>query len=202
MTVALVDTGIDYTHADFGGPGTERAYNRNDPNFVEPGSFPTAKVIGGFDFVGSNYDPLRQQPVQRRPAAGLRSPRPRRSRDAHRRDVLRHRRPRHDRSGCRPQGEAARLQGLGRRRLDGRRAGRRVRTRRRSGPGRRHQRPGRRALVLGRRRLRHAELRRGGRRTAGRRPRHRVRGVRRERRQPGRRWLRVHRRAHRRPHAA
>src|SRR6266545_1516017 len=58
MTLALVDTGIDYTHKDFGGPGNIRAYTSNDPNFVEPGTFPTKKVIGGYDFVGSNYDVL------------------------------------------------------------------------------------------------------------------------------------------------
>ena len=58
MRVAVVDTGIDYTHADFGGPGTVAAYEQNDPNVVERGTFPTDKVIGGFDFVGSNYDVL------------------------------------------------------------------------------------------------------------------------------------------------
>ena len=56
MTLALVDTGIDYTHKDFGGPGTVAAYEHNDPNYVEPGTFPTEKVTGGYDFVGSNYD--------------------------------------------------------------------------------------------------------------------------------------------------
>ena len=55
MVVADVDTGIDYTHENFGGPGTVAAYNANDPNFIEPGTFPTKKVIGGYDFVGSNY---------------------------------------------------------------------------------------------------------------------------------------------------
>jgi subtilisin family serine protease len=58
MTVAIVDTGIDYTHADFGGPGTPEAYADNDPSVIEPGTFPTSKVIGGYDFVGSNYDVL------------------------------------------------------------------------------------------------------------------------------------------------
>ena len=61
MRVAVVDSGIDYTHADFGGPGTVAAYQRNDPNFVERGTFPTDKVIGGFDFVGSNYDVLDEE---------------------------------------------------------------------------------------------------------------------------------------------
>ncbi len=58
MTVAVVDTGVDYTHADFGGAGTPAAYTSNDPSIIEPGTFPTAKVIGGFDFVGGNYDVL------------------------------------------------------------------------------------------------------------------------------------------------
>ncbi|HET6776534.1 MAG TPA: S8 family serine peptidase, partial [Actinomycetota bacterium] len=63
MRVALVDTGIDYTHASFGGPGTEAAYDANNPTFIEPGTFPTAKVIGGFDFVGDNYDVLDDDPT-------------------------------------------------------------------------------------------------------------------------------------------
>jgi subtilisin family serine protease len=58
MRVALVDTGIDYTHASFGGAGTVAAYEANDPTFIEDGSFPTSKVIGGYDFVGENYDVL------------------------------------------------------------------------------------------------------------------------------------------------
>jgi minor extracellular serine protease Vpr len=61
-TVAMVDTGIDYTHANFGGPGTVAAYDANDPNIIEPGTFPTRKVIGGYDFVGSNYDVLDADP--------------------------------------------------------------------------------------------------------------------------------------------
>ena len=56
MRVAVVDTGIDYTHASFGGAGTAQAYEDNDPTFIEAGSFPTAKVIGGFDFVGEDYN--------------------------------------------------------------------------------------------------------------------------------------------------
>ncbi|MGH2683310.1 MAG: S8 family serine peptidase [Actinomycetota bacterium] len=67
MRVALVDTGIDYTHAAFGGPGTVAAYEANNPTFVEPGTFPTAKVIGGFDFVGDNYDVLDDDPTNDTP---------------------------------------------------------------------------------------------------------------------------------------
>jgi len=58
IVVADVDDGIDYTHKNFGGPGTVAAYEKNDPNVIEPGTFPTKKVIGGYDFVGSNYDVL------------------------------------------------------------------------------------------------------------------------------------------------
>jgi len=63
IVVADVDTGIDYTHANFGGPGTVAAYERNDPNVIEPGTFPTKKVIGGYDLVGSDYDVLDDDPT-------------------------------------------------------------------------------------------------------------------------------------------
>ncbi|HEY8168139.1 MAG TPA: S8 family serine peptidase, partial [Candidatus Limnocylindrales bacterium] len=56
QTIAVIDSGIDYTHANFGGPGTPEAYDDNDPAAVEPDSFPTAKVIAGHDFAGDDYD--------------------------------------------------------------------------------------------------------------------------------------------------
>jgi len=62
IVVADVDTGIDYTHKNFGGPGTVAAYERNDPNVIEPGTFPTNKVIGGYDLVGSDYEVLDDDP--------------------------------------------------------------------------------------------------------------------------------------------
>lgn len=56
VKVGVIDTGIDYLHANFGGPGTVAAYNANDRNIIEPGSFPTAKVVGGYDFAGPTYN--------------------------------------------------------------------------------------------------------------------------------------------------
>jgi subtilisin family serine protease len=56
VTIGIIDSGIDYTHANFGGPGTPAAYTSNNPNIVEPGTFPTKKVAGGYDFAGPVYD--------------------------------------------------------------------------------------------------------------------------------------------------
>ena len=71
VTVAVIDSGIDYTHKEFGGPGTRAAYTAaygagtNDvKNTRTDGLFPTAKVIGGFDFVGEVWPngPLAPDP--------------------------------------------------------------------------------------------------------------------------------------------
>jgi minor extracellular serine protease Vpr len=53
VKVAVFDSGIDYLHANLGGSGDPAEYAANDPNVIEPGTFPTAKVVGGYDFVGS-----------------------------------------------------------------------------------------------------------------------------------------------------
>jgi subtilisin family serine protease len=60
--VAVIDTGLDYTHADFGGPGEPAAYSAAnaapasiDDTWAGRPLFPTAKVVGGYDFVGSRY---------------------------------------------------------------------------------------------------------------------------------------------------
>ncbi|MET0497321.1 MAG: S8 family serine peptidase [Steroidobacteraceae bacterium] len=62
VRVAVLDSGIDYTHAALGGAGTAAAYaaawgtSAADPaNKVNGGLFPTAKVIGGYDFVGESW---------------------------------------------------------------------------------------------------------------------------------------------------
>jgi minor extracellular serine protease Vpr len=61
IKVAIIDTGIDYTHADFGGPGTTAAYTAAhaaetataNPALFGPGA---AKVKGGIDLVGDSYN--------------------------------------------------------------------------------------------------------------------------------------------------
>jgi len=64
ITVAVIDTGIDYTHAMFETTGDPSAYTANNPNIVESGSFPTPKVIGGYDFAGTDYDAGSDDPAR------------------------------------------------------------------------------------------------------------------------------------------
>ncbi|MFE7561025.1 S8 family serine peptidase [Kitasatospora sp. NPDC057500] len=58
VRIGVADSGIDYTHADFGGPGTEEAFRSVDGALPAPAAlFPNAKVIGGRDLVGDDYQP-------------------------------------------------------------------------------------------------------------------------------------------------
>ena len=57
VQVAVLDSGVDYTHANLGGSGDVAEYDANDPSIIEAGTFPTAKVVGGYDFVGANWVP-------------------------------------------------------------------------------------------------------------------------------------------------
>jgi subtilisin family serine protease len=67
IRIGVVDSGIDYTHADFGGPGTPTAYASNNRTILEPGTFPTAKVFGGIDLAGDAYDAANADPTRRIP---------------------------------------------------------------------------------------------------------------------------------------
>ncbi len=61
VTVGIIDSGVDYLHAAFGGLATPPAYVANDPatiedTFGDAPLFPTARVVGGWDFAGEGYD--------------------------------------------------------------------------------------------------------------------------------------------------
>ncbi|MFZ4841685.1 S8 family serine peptidase [Mycetocola saprophilus] len=64
ITIAVVDTGIDYTHADFGGPGTAAAFAEASTAETPPaGLFDPRKFGGGYDFAGDSYDPNPNSPT-------------------------------------------------------------------------------------------------------------------------------------------
>ena len=67
VSIAIIDTGIDYTHKSFGGEGDPANYSGNDPAAIETGTFPTAKVVGGWDFAGSDYDASSDNLLARTP---------------------------------------------------------------------------------------------------------------------------------------
>jgi subtilisin family serine protease len=57
IKIADIDTGLDYIHTNFGGPGTSAGYAAvSDTSAVPNAFFPTAKIPGGFDFAGDAYD--------------------------------------------------------------------------------------------------------------------------------------------------
>ena len=71
VRVAVLDTGIDYTHKFFGGPGTVAAYQQaygtttaDTRNTTTDGLFPTARVVKGYDFIGEQWPdgPLAPDP--------------------------------------------------------------------------------------------------------------------------------------------
>jgi minor extracellular serine protease Vpr len=61
VKVAIIDTGIDWTHANFGGPGTAAAYTAAhavetqpaDPRYFGPNA---PRIKGGIDLVGDSYN--------------------------------------------------------------------------------------------------------------------------------------------------
>jgi minor extracellular serine protease Vpr len=71
VKVAVIDTGIDYTHASFGGPGTAAAWadaqahsTVAQPAWVGPAA---PKVRGGWDFVGDAYNADSKDPAKSTP---------------------------------------------------------------------------------------------------------------------------------------
>lgn len=55
LTIAVIDSGIDYHHATFGGSGNPAHYAA-DSGLTLNDAFPNGKVISGWDFVGDAYD--------------------------------------------------------------------------------------------------------------------------------------------------
>ena len=67
VKIAVLDTGIDYFHANFGGSGDPATFEADNHTVVEPGSFPTTKVVAGTDLVGDNYDDSSDDPAVNTP---------------------------------------------------------------------------------------------------------------------------------------
>ncbi len=70
-TIAVLDTGLDYTHADFGGPGTEAAFAAakamTDLPPASSGLYDPAKFAGGWDLVGDDYNAASPDPAMHVP---------------------------------------------------------------------------------------------------------------------------------------
>jgi minor extracellular serine protease Vpr len=66
VKVAILDTGVDYYHANFGGADGAARFAADDSTIIEPGTFPTPKVANGRDFVGDDYD-ASGDPAERTP---------------------------------------------------------------------------------------------------------------------------------------
>ena len=56
VRVAILDTGVDYTHKAIGGVGTVAAYTAVDQK-VAP-AWPQGKVLGGYDFLNNDANPI------------------------------------------------------------------------------------------------------------------------------------------------
>lgn len=56
VQIAVIDTGIDYMHANFDGSMNYTGSNQTTINETAGAAFPTAKVVRGYDFAGDNYD--------------------------------------------------------------------------------------------------------------------------------------------------
>ncbi len=68
VKIAIIDTGIDYTHANFGGPGTVAAFTAASATSTQPADpalfGPNApRVKGGTDLVGDGYDANKSDPA-------------------------------------------------------------------------------------------------------------------------------------------
>ena len=58
IRVAILDSGLDYTHAAVGGPGTIEAFEEATADLADTPAWPIGNVIGGFDFFNGDPDPM------------------------------------------------------------------------------------------------------------------------------------------------
>src|SRR5262245_2247358 len=56
VRIGIIDTGVDYYHADLGGSGNPADFAADDGLTVGTPAFRHAKVVGGWDFVGNAYN--------------------------------------------------------------------------------------------------------------------------------------------------
>ena len=61
VKVAVMDTGVDYNHADLGGDGNDSDAASDDAVF--DGDFPNSRVIAGWDFVGNAFNAASTSPT-------------------------------------------------------------------------------------------------------------------------------------------
>ncbi|MGN6302902.1 MAG: S8 family serine peptidase [Angustibacter sp.] len=57
VRIGIIDTGVDYTHKNFGGVGTTAAYDGAKATDTDAVSWPQGAVVGGYDFAGDAYAP-------------------------------------------------------------------------------------------------------------------------------------------------
>ena len=70
VKIVVLDTGIDYTHADLGGPGTQEAFEKAKASDTIPeGSYDPKKFLGGYDLVGDDYNSAKKETSTPRPDA-------------------------------------------------------------------------------------------------------------------------------------
>jgi|CXWL01.1.fsa_nt_gi uncharacterized repeat protein (TIGR01451 family) len=55
ISIGIIDTGVDYQHGNFGGTALMADYAANDRTVAPDAFFPSARVVGGFDFAGDAY---------------------------------------------------------------------------------------------------------------------------------------------------
>ncbi|WP_334062114.1 S8 family serine peptidase [Alteromonas genovensis] len=58
IRVAILDSGLDYTHAAVGGPGTTEAFEEATADLADTPAWPIGNVLGGFDFFNGDPDPM------------------------------------------------------------------------------------------------------------------------------------------------